>query len=424
MAKSFCRASKNMPTTGPPSPEQISAQNDPGDETARRYRYQYTWAAIVCCMLFDETQDIEEVFCEHHEDVLLKHSDGTFTGHQVKTRESGQPLWKTSDAQVKRACARFAQLEANFSGQFRGYRFLTSHPLHSTNNSQALPYVLQEIANGANITELPSSVCAWLRLVAREAGGSEAVAFAALKKATASADLPKLADSFMRLIDMLTDCWSDARNCSHDSVRRAAQALVDECARAASLNHELLLPAYMAAVEQPVAEVRARIEGKRMTLSRVQAILSQGLDSTASLAGGSSKLVEPGQGSTDLMLRKLDAGGFSAVSRNSAEDLRDSADYLALVWTKKFGRAKGLERYNHILSSTLNDASRAFETTKTEGSHFGPAMREALRRRFRERRLNCDQLFDCSDDHLEGVAYSLTAQCKVQWSNNRPWEVT
>jgi hypothetical protein len=52
-------------------------------------------------MLFDDTQDVEEVFCEHHEDVLLKHCDGMFTGHQVKTRESNQPLWKASDSQIK-----------------------------------------------------------------------------------------------------------------------------------------------------------------------------------------------------------------------------------------------------------------------------------------------------------------------------------
>ena len=48
-------------------------------------------------MLLDDTQDVEEVFCEHHEDVLLKHRDGLFTGHQVKTRGDDQPPWKAKD---------------------------------------------------------------------------------------------------------------------------------------------------------------------------------------------------------------------------------------------------------------------------------------------------------------------------------------
>jgi hypothetical protein len=49
-------------------------------------------------------------------------------------------------------------------------------------------------------------------------------------------------------------------------------------------------------------------------------------------------------------------------------------------------------------------------------------MREDLRRRMRERRARNEQLFDCSDEHLEGVAYTLTAQCRIQWSISRPWE--
>lgn len=54
-------------TANSPSPDRVIALDDPGDETARRYRFQYTWTAIVCCMLLDETRDVVEIFCEHHE---------------------------------------------------------------------------------------------------------------------------------------------------------------------------------------------------------------------------------------------------------------------------------------------------------------------------------------------------------------------
>lgn len=374
-------------------------------------------------MLLDDTQEVVEVFCEHHEDVLLKHRDGTFTGQQVKTRESDQPVWKTGDDQVKSACARFVQLEADYPGHFRAFRFLTSHPLHVANNAQSLTYVLSQIVAAPTIADLPSSVSGWLRRMARRIT-SDMVAFQTLKKATASADLPKLQDSSMRLIHALTGCWSGASECSHESVARAAQALVDECARASSLDHEQVLPAYLLAVQQPNAQISARIAGKRMTVERVRTILTEGLNATATLAGEPASRAEPGQGSTDLLVKKLDAGGFSAVSRNSAEDLRDKADYLGIVWTKKLGRTKGLERYDHIRSVSLSDAARAFEAAKTDDQRFGPAMREELRRRFQQRRAAGEQLFDCSDEHLEGIAYSLTAQCKVQWSNDRPWEVT
>ena len=118
-------------------------------------------------------------------------------------------------------------------------------------------------------------------------------------------------------------------------------------------------------------------------------MLTEGLNSTASLLQDEHRQLEPGQGSTELMLKKLDAGGFSAVSCNSAEDLRDKADYLGITWTKKLGRLRGLERYNHICSVALNHAARAFEVAQTDAGKFGPQMREDLRWRIHERRLAC-----------------------------------
>lgn len=412
-----------MPVTEPTllAPDQVLAKNDPGDATEQRYRFQHTWAATASCMLLDDTQDVCEIFCEHHEDILLKHHDGTFTGEQVKTRDSSQPIWKASDSQVRDAFARFVRLEAEHPGHFRAYRFLTNHPLHVANNAQSIGYVLSEIAKASEISNLPSPVKTWLKRIARDVDVSEPIAFGALKKATASDKLPKLTDSTMRLVHALVGCWSGAKECPHVSVERAAYSLIDECARAASLDHLQLLPAYLLVTDSPNADVLARINGKRLTAKRVVAVLDHGMSATASLAGAPDKWTEPGQGSTDLMLRKLDAGGFSAVSRNAAENLRDKADYLAITWTKKFGR-EGLGRYEHIRTIALSDAAKAFEATKAEGKYFGPEMQENLRARFKARRTDNEQLFDCSNDHLEGFAYSLTSQCKVQWSIDRPWE--
>ena len=88
-----------------PAPDMVPATGDPGDDTARRYRYQWTYAVIVCCMLLDDTEDVAEVFCEHHEDALMKHTDGMFSGLQVKTRSSNQEVWKTGDSAVRGLCA-------------------------------------------------------------------------------------------------------------------------------------------------------------------------------------------------------------------------------------------------------------------------------------------------------------------------------
>lgn len=406
----------------PPPPDHSVTVNDRGDETASRYRFQHTWAAIMCCVLFDNTQDVEEVYCEHYEDVLLRHTDGTFSGQQVKTRDAAQPFWKANNAQILVAFRRFARLEHDYPGTFRSFRFLTNHPLHVTNAATSLGFILGQVADATTPDDLPSPVKKWLGRLANDSNTSETVAFHALKKTTASPELPKLRDARARLIDTLADCWDQALDCSQGMLRRAARQLVDECARASALDHEQELPTYLLATHDPEADAAARLDGKRMTLDRVQKVLRDALTATATLAGPSDASPKLGQGSVALLQQKLDVGGFSVVSSNSAQDLRDKADYLAISSTKQIGQDKGLRRYEHIRSLVLNDVSRAIEATKTDHSKFGPEMREALRRRFRERRAHNEPLYDYSDEHLEGVAYSLTAQCKVHWSTERPWE--
>ena len=238
----------------------------------------------------------------------------------------------------------------------------------------------------------------------------------------AKSRLPKLRDVTVRLVDAIVQCWPPATDCSYEAVGRAAQSLIEECGRASSLHHEQLLPAYIAASADLDAEMTARIAGKRMTVSRVQTCLEQGRDSAAALAGDLNLVVKPGEGSTELLHQKLDAGGFSVVSRNSAVDLRDKADYLGIAWINKHGHDKGLRRYDHIRSLVLSDAGRAFDATQTKADGFGPVMRDDLRGRFRSRRKAGDEIYDCTDDHLEGIAFSLTAQCEVVWSHARPWE--
>lgn len=404
------------------SPDGVLGAFDPGDATAQRYQYQWACAAIACCMLLDELEDVVEVFCEHHEDVLLKHSDGLFTGQQIKTRDAAQPPWKAGDETVRESCVRFARLEGLFSNYFRRYKFLTNHPLYVKDNAQDLRFVLRTIRAAPNAASVPQPGSTFLKRISKESECSEDVAYTALAKTEASDGFPKLGDIRTRLITTMTEIWDQAQHCTAPALMRAVDHLTWACAQASSLAHEDLLPAYVPMSANPGdSTVAARIAGKRMTKDRVLGTLQEGLDQSAPLYKDPTGVEPPGSGRGDLLLKKLDAGGFSAVSRNSAVDLRDKADYLGLVWIQKHGRSAGLQRFSHISSLVLADAAGAYEATVSQ-SLFGLQMLADLRSRLRQRRRQATALYDCSDEHLEGFAYSLTAQCQIQWSQGRPWE--
>lgn len=404
------------------SPENVIAIGDPGDETASRYRFQWTYAAIVCCMLLDESEDITEVFCEHHEDVLIKHADGSYSGLQVKTRGSDQGLWKANDDAVKTSCARFSKIESTFPSVFRKFHFLTNHPLYVSKNGNDLRNILKTIQEADSSKTLTGPALTFLNGVAREAGVRTEIAFTALSKTTADDSLPKLPDAEIRLMNQLTGVWSQAAESSIRLVRQAAKSLIMMCTEASSLAHRDILSSYLSLSTDPEqAEISARLSGKRINRTRLLEILNQGLSDIALLESSPGSLAELNAGTQDLLFKKLDAGGFSAVSLNSAANLRDKAEYLGLVWTQKHGRDPGLKHYGHVQSLVLRDAARAFETTKNT-QYFGQKMLNELHSRFQETRASGSPLYDCSDEHLEGFAYSLTAQCKVQWSLDRPWE--
>jgi len=235
--------------------------------------------------------------------------------------------------------------------------------------------------------------------------------------------LPKLSDVLSRLIDTLAAVWPAAGSCSHDSVRRAALALVEECGRASSLAHTEVLPAYIpVTANADEGGIKALLDGKKIDKLRLLKLLERSLDEKVSLDSDPNYLLEPGAGITSLLQKKLDAGGFFAVSLNSAEDLRNKADYLGIKWTKQHGRTTGLQRYSHIRSLVLRDCASAFETAKSEKGPFGTKMLNELRARLAQRQSDGSQLYRCSTEHLEGFAYSLTSECKVQWSSDRPWE--
>jgi hypothetical protein len=396
--------------------------SDQGDEIARRFRYQWTYAAILCCMLLDDTQDIEEIFCEHFEDILLKHTDGQFTGLQIKTRATNQLPWKSNDEEVKRTLIKFAIIDNKYPSSFRSFSFLTNHPLFSSKNGKDISFILDEIKNAITIDEVAGPTFKYIKEIATKTNCSEAQIFTTLKKTKANHDLPKLEDVSFRLINSLTDVWETAKESSIEAVKHAAFALIEECGRASALAHYDLLPAYISAINNSrEVELNARLKEKKIDKPRLLNVLQKGIDGTIPLYCDPNALIEPGTGQTILLRKKLDAGGFSAVSLNSAEDLRDRADYLGIVLIQKHGHLIGLQKYNALSAMVLRDAADAFEVVKRDDP-FGVEMLFELRKNFSQRQAKDIDLFGCTDEHLEGLAYSLTSQCKIYWSKNHPWE--
>jgi len=403
-----------------PTPANTPAVGDPGDDTARRFAYQWTFAAILACGIFDDTMDVVEVFCEHHEDVLLKHGDGTFTGVQVKTRETGGNPWTATEESIFGACCRFVCLENQFPGRFRCFIVATNHTfLSNKTTGTCLPHLLTLAQQAADETSANPTLKRHLTKLNKKTGHPESVCLATLKKCRCDHSLPKLDHVKQELANTLSESWDGAADAVLPSLIRAADGLTAECQRASSLDHAQTLPRYVSVGATAAdAAIEAAINGKRLNRERIERVLREALASTSLLASPTPPRPEvavPGRSKLDV---KLNAGGFSTVSITAAKELRDKADYKSLEWMSRLGENEGLKRHEHIRTVVLRDCADAFEQSKTQNAPFGLAMQTALRARFVQRRGQPQgtTLFDCLDEHLEGHAYSLTKECKVWWS--------
>lgn len=407
---------------GKPAPDAIASRDSFGDDTARRYAYQWTYAAVLGCALLDAASDIREVFCEHHEDILLKHSSGHFTGIQVKTTERGDALWKAGDPEVISALSRFVELDVDFPNKFRGFVIATNHPFFKDRESGAcLPFLLDAARVGQNAS-LPKALDRFVAKIARGRGVDPAVVRECLAKCHCDDALPKIAQIESALVNTVVEVWPEVREIPLLSVRTAARALVSECQRASSLSHEQTLPAYLSATRgAPIEELRRRIEAKRFDRGRVEQVLKTNLKFPVLLAGKKANRDRAAQEGTSLLEMKLALGGLSGTSVNSAKDLRDKADYQAFEWIAKVGEDSALRRRDHVRSLVLRDCADAFESARRTDRPFGYDMLLGFRRGLARRREGGGaDLFDCLDEHLEGHAFDLTNECKVWWSEDPP----
>lgn len=133
-----------MTTNARIAPDKTLSATDPGDDTQRRYRYQAVYAAIISLDLLDEESEFEEIFCEQHEDTLVKKKDGTFIGIQVKTRAPGRELFKSNDESVIKSLKRFVELSVEYPNHFSRFVLATNYAFWSEKkNSSNLRYLLK-----------------------------------------------------------------------------------------------------------------------------------------------------------------------------------------------------------------------------------------------------------------------------------------
>jgi len=398
-----------------PSPDTTYPSEDVGADTQRRYRHQAAYTAILALGLLEDNGPTE-IYCEHHDDVILRLRDGKFRALQLKTRQYGRPPHKAGDDDVITALGRFAVFERDFPEQFDQYTIGSNLGFWSEKkNSSNLGHVLDGVRNGK------PPLTTWLDRIAKQ--GKVAANFISdcLQKVQ-TVVTPGLDDVENRLRIHVAD-QSAFRSRQFHEVKAAADELRARVADACSLKNADCFPEYMAlcSASAIVAKQAHAIAMKRLQRPDVEAALQKGTSPSNLLRTAQPIPVSELPKSMRVMELKLTAGGISVGEVSHLKDLKYSAEYLLQAWLHRYGPIEADKRYQHLRVIVQEACNTSTVASKKSGTCYGEEMLAGIRGQLRTRtREQPEQVLGLGPEQLLGVAGILTEDCKVWWSEEFP----
>lgn len=407
-----------MPEENEHSPDTELNSVDRGDDVQRRFRYQSAYAAQLSLELLTEEMEFSDLYCELHEDILLKRNDGRFIAFQVKTREIERGPFKTGDEEILKSLKRFMELERDHPSSFSKYILVTNSGFwKERKNGSNLEYLLNIVKNADDPSILDNNVFFSLnKVVSRIDGEDSHIVFSTLKKVNLQKG-PGLEDYPLRLAERLSEI-EELEDKRYDKIQRVANNLIEKMSQASSLVYNAPRRDYFALLDDPEsAEIKEIIEGKRITHNTVLQIITTAISEEALLRTYEPVELSKLPKGMNITERKMSAGGISIDNIKLAKDHKFSAEALLERWLYKYGTNTATERYEHLSTIVKTECQEAYDACYSEKESFGQKMLKDVRRRLRERHeKDCEHLFDCMYEHLLGIKGIETEKCSVWWS--------
>jgi hypothetical protein len=437
-------------------PDQVLNPGDPGDDTQRRFRYQAVRACCYILAIFDEEEGIEEVFCEHHEDILLKYRSGTFLGVQIKTKLDGSVPVKAGDEEVIRSLKRFIETEKEFPGYFDGYLLASNSGFwRDVKNGSNLQHVLDETSGkdlksaGKLVQTLLAKLCPEPKPLKAKAAPKKAKgAGKANKQAeTISTDTPTsagpsethdvqlqrglevlkklrleltppMANMELPLLEALAKCPLVGQHHLYSDLKTIADTLIAEVLLASSKEHASCKTHYFAICRNPgQAQTESLIAAKRFARSRADEVIRRGFGRVPRPSVTTPFSVDQLPQGTRIQQAKMTAGGIVIDDVDEAVQQRQAAEYIVSTWINKYGVPKANAKYQDVRSAVLTECNEAKNQAAQAGGQYGPDTLGLVKERVRALHAHeGPRLHDLRYDQLLGIAGFLTEECRLWWS--------
>lgn len=404
-------------------PDKVIDATDPGDETGRRFRYQYRYAAIQALRLLADENAPLSVICENHEDVIVKIGDTKFVAIQVKTREHDQEPFKAYDDAIKKALTRFAKLESKFSDQIVSYELVTNFQFWKKEETKSnLLWLLESLAKRGNIKGLKKAND--LRILVETISEASEVPAEVVVKALLKVKLTARNESLRTAMQDLRSAISEMEefeDVPHKTVGKAAERLEEMAMKASTKELKgSVLDLYKPGSDFNAILSEQALAGKIIQPQNVRECLDAAIQEAAQTEPvGYAELLPNTELPKDLdvMVKKMAAGDLEDARIDQMKTVKNSFDHLFLKWSRRYGSKKARVNYETVMSKVVFECTEAQVEAQKQGEPYGSEMYSKLLARLKilqEEPFN--QVLKCDALHFMGAAAILTQECKAWWS--------
>jgi hypothetical protein len=389
---------------------------DPGDDIQKRFFYQNSYAAIVCCA-FLQNYPIKEIYCEHHEDVLVKFEDDTFEGIQVKTKDLHLPGFSFDEDAIQKSISRFVGLELKYPGKFKSFKIVTNTScLRRKGNDLAAVIADAKDNNVGTLLANRSKTKKCLNEMAKKMRCSTDDVVKVLSKIVLREQFSNLNDNKKHLVDELGSS-PNLGQATLGVLRAIAEKIIFACCSAANKTNEEVSECYLLGKDFVDVRKKAILEGKKLTKAKVISLIESITKGSISHFLKDENSLGFKEMETHRLELKLDAGGVDNANINLLKDLKYSFEVFSASWLHRYDSQTAMDRYNQIQLIVNSECQEAFDESIQQDKLFGTDMLVNLRKRLRERLKTDREIFlGCDYEHLMGLAGVLTEDCKIWWS--------
>jgi hypothetical protein len=399
------------------SPDQILSKKDKGDETQNRFRYQNACACFISLNLLSEDRKFNELYCEQHEDILLKLINGKFSGIQIKTKNLDLTPFDLYDEAIFNSFKRFVEHNINFPDKFESYIFATNAGLLKSDSKGVKEYI--DWLRSIGLEDLEKSkkeFGKFTKKIATDLGVSLEIVANALIKVKFREGLPHYGD----IDDKISAKLGNINECKSSYIRvinEITSKLIKLHNDASSLKID---SDYAFLSDNPEEELTKEIiEKKRITLDKLLDVI------TAEIKLNKNNLISVPINSTiysipksvKILEKKMDVGNITIDNINLIKDQKYA--FEVLIAEQFYKDQDQTERdYNHLRQIALNESQISYDETYDNSNAFGMQMLKDLKKRIHDRHLrNADTFRGCEIEHIFGLIAILTEECKVWWSD-------